>query len=182
MKPITYKGYQASVEYEGGSLFIKILHIDDLLLAECENAKDVEAVARALIDEYIQTCRDEGRDPEKPFKGSLNIRMDPVLHRRAAMAAADDDVSLNAWICTAITEKIECAKISERFDGVFSRKRQEMATLETVQRLQVQADYGANVIRERREFYAAYEGEEVEPISLLRRVVPSHTGRVKLHG
>jgi predicted HicB family RNase H-like nuclease len=107
MKPITYKGYQASVEYQDGTLFIKILHIDDLLLAECEDSRLVEATARALIDDYIQTCIDEGRDPEKPFKGSLNIRMDPTLHRRAAMAAADEDKSLNAWICEAIAEKVD---------------------------------------------------------------------------
>ncbi|MFK0331670.1 hypothetical protein ACIQUB_11145 [Rhizobium sp. NPDC090275] len=55
MKPITYKGYQASVERQDGTLFIKILHTDDLPLAECENSRLVEAAARALIDDYIQT-------------------------------------------------------------------------------------------------------------------------------
>jgi hypothetical protein len=55
MKPINYKGYQASVERQDGRLFIKILHIDDLLLAECEDSRLVEAAARALIDDYIQT-------------------------------------------------------------------------------------------------------------------------------
>ncbi len=107
MKPITYKGYQASVEYQDGSLFIKILHIDDLLLAECDDARLVEKTTHALIDDYIQTCIAEGRDPERPFKGSLNVRMDPTLHRRAAMAAVAEEKSLNAWICQAIAEKID---------------------------------------------------------------------------
>lgn len=58
MKPITYKGYQASVERQDGTLFIKILHVDDLLLAECEDSRLVAATARALIDDYIQTRTD----------------------------------------------------------------------------------------------------------------------------
>ncbi|MBO9123219.1 MULTISPECIES: hypothetical protein [unclassified Rhizobium] len=55
MKPITYKGYQASVERQDGTLFIKILHVDDLLLAECEDSRLLEATARTLIDDYIQS-------------------------------------------------------------------------------------------------------------------------------
>ncbi|MCM2434157.1 type II toxin-antitoxin system HicB family antitoxin [Agrobacterium rosae] len=141
MKPITYKGYQASVEWEDGSLFIKVLHIDDLLLAECESAAEVEACARALIDDYIETCAEEGREPQKPFKGSFNVRMEPELHRRAAMAAADLSMSLNAWICLAATEKLQCNGIAERFDGVFSKKRQEMSVYATVQLLQAQQNF-----------------------------------------
>jgi hypothetical protein len=55
MKPIAYKGYQVSVEFQDSTLFIKILHIEDLILAECEDSRVVEATARALIDDYIQT-------------------------------------------------------------------------------------------------------------------------------
>jgi predicted HicB family RNase H-like nuclease len=138
MKPITYKGYQASVEWEDGSLFIKVLHIDDLLVAECDAASEVEACAKALIDDYIDTCVEEGREPQKPFKGSFNVRMEPDLHRKSAMAAADIGVSLNAWICMAVTEKLDCNGIADRFDGVFSKKRQEMSVAATVQLLQVQ--------------------------------------------
>lgn len=148
MKPITYKGYQASVEYDDGSLFIKVLHIDDLLVAECVNAPDVEACARALIDDYIETCATEGREPQKPFKGSFNVRMEPDLHRRSAMAAADASMSLNAWICLAATEKLDCKGIEDRFDGVFTKKRQEMTIRATVQLLQAQQNFNPETVYE----------------------------------
>jgi len=107
MKTVEYRGYQASVEFEDGSLFIKILHIDDLLVAECTNALDVQKTAEELIDAYLEDCRQLGREPAKPFKGSFNIRIPPELHRRAAMAAAEQRQSLNAWISAAVAEHLD---------------------------------------------------------------------------
>lgn len=126
MKTITYKGYQASVEFDDGSLFVKVLHIDDVLVAECDSAKEAEAVARELIDDYLADCAEEGRDPAKPFKGSFNIRIAPDLHKRAAMEAAEEGVSLNSWISNAIQEKVECSRLSERINGVLDGGRREM--------------------------------------------------------
>lgn len=107
MKSIQYKGYQASVEFEDGSLFIKVLHIDDLLVAECNSASDVQRTAEELIDAYLDDCRDLGRKPAKPFKGSFNIRIPPELHKKVAIAAAEQKQSLNAWISEAVVEHLE---------------------------------------------------------------------------
>ncbi|MFC3164997.1 type II toxin-antitoxin system HicB family antitoxin [Ciceribacter thiooxidans] len=106
MKTITYKGYQASVEFDDGSLFVKVLHIDDVLVAECDRASEAEAVARDLIDAYLADCEEEGREPAKPYKGSFNVRVSPDLHKRAAMNAAAEGLSLNGWIGHAIEEKL----------------------------------------------------------------------------
>lgn len=185
MKPIAYKGYQASVEYEDGSLFIKILHIDDLLVAECESASEVESCARGLIDDYIATCKELGRDPQKPFKGSFNVRMEPELHRRSAMAAADIGISLNAWICLAASEKLDCTGIADRFDGVFSRKRQEMNVAATVQLLQAQQKFNPSgffegiyhsISEETGFLYVGQSSDDFQDSSVTAR------HRAKLHG
>lgn len=126
MKTITYKGYQASVEFDDGSLFVKVLHIEDVLVAECDRASEAEAVARDLIDAYLADCEEEGREPAKPYKGSFNVRVTPELHKRAAMDAAEDGISLNNWVSRAIEEKLECTKLSERLDGVVSSGRHAM--------------------------------------------------------
>jgi predicted HicB family RNase H-like nuclease len=107
MKTIQYKGYQASVEFEDGTLFIKILHIDDLLVAECDTASEAQKTVEELIDAYLEDCRALGRQPAKPFKGSFNVRMPPELHRRVAMAAAEKKQSLNAWISAAAVEHLQ---------------------------------------------------------------------------
>ena len=106
MKTITYKGYQATVEYEDGSLFVKVLHIDDLLIGECLSAADAPRVLQELVDGYLEDCAELGREPTKPFKGTFNVRVGPELHKRAAIKAAEQGVSLNNWVQSALEEKL----------------------------------------------------------------------------
>ncbi|MCO6177567.1 type II toxin-antitoxin system HicB family antitoxin [Ciceribacter sp. RN22] len=123
MKTITYKGYQASVEFDDGALFVKVLHIDDVLVAECDRASEAEAVARDLIDAYLADCEEEGREPAKPYRGSFNVRVTPDLHKRAAMNAAEEGISLNSWIGDAIQQKLEHAGRPDRAEGTASGRR-----------------------------------------------------------
>jgi predicted HicB family RNase H-like nuclease len=51
----------------------------------------------------------EGRTPNKPFKGSFNVRLRPELHMKAAMFAEERDMKLNAVINDALQEYIEKA-------------------------------------------------------------------------
>ena len=125
MKPINYKGYQASVEYDDGTLFIKILHISDVIIAECDKASDAPIAAKALIDDYIKTCEKLGRFPEKPFKGSLNIRISPEIHRKIAMKSASLGVSLNRWISQAIEHQLDCDGFENRIERIFTQKSNE---------------------------------------------------------
>ena len=126
MKTISYKGYQASVEFEDGMLFVKVLHIDDLLVAQCDKASDAQGALEELVEAYLEDCQEAGREPTKPFKGSFQVRLTPELHRRAAQAAAEEKLTLNAWVTDAVKEKMECDKLSERIDGVFSRSKANM--------------------------------------------------------
>lgn len=141
MKTVTYKGYQASVEFEDGTLFVKILHISDLVVGECDKASDVEATAHALIDDYLATCAEVGKDPEPPFKGSFNVRMTPEQHRKVSIAAAEEGVSLNAWVCRAVSEKLDCGRLEDRFDGVISRRESSVRILQTIKSLQREGEF-----------------------------------------
>lgn len=132
MKTVSYKGYQASVEFDDGRLFVKVLHIDDLLIAQCDAASEAQKAAEDLIDAYIEDCAAAGREPMKPFKGTFNVRLSPEVHRRAAMSAAEEGQTLNAWICDAVSEKIECSKLSDRIDGVFGKKEREASWMRNV--------------------------------------------------
>jgi predicted HicB family RNase H-like nuclease len=106
MKTITYKGYQASVEYDDGTLFVKVLHIDDLLIAECDSASNAPKTMQELVDAYLDDCAELGREPTKPFKGTFNVRVGPELHKRAAITAAEEGVSLNSWVQSAVEAKL----------------------------------------------------------------------------
>ena len=101
MTILSYEGYQGSIEYEDGQLVIQVLHIDDFITTTCDSATKTEATFHELVDDYLATCKETGRAPDKPYKGSLNIRMPAELHRLIAMTATVAGVSLNAWIVRA---------------------------------------------------------------------------------
>jgi len=106
MKTISHKGYQASVEFEDGLLFIRVLHLNDVLVGECSAASEVIPTLARMVDDYLETCRKVGKEPEQPFKGSFNVRISPEIHRAAAHAAAQSGQSLNAWIGKTLAEKL----------------------------------------------------------------------------
>jgi predicted HicB family RNase H-like nuclease len=137
-----YKGFQASIEYDEGVLFIRILHISDTISAICQKASEVLPTFRDLVDDYIQTCVELGENPDRPFKGSFNVRVNPGLHRNAAMAAAACQVTMNSWIADAIRDKIE-RETAER--GYLFRD------LDIHENLEVQVDQPQNWAPEKRQ-------------------------------
>lgn len=133
MKTKTYRGFQAVVEYEDDALYVRVLHIDDVLVAKCERVSEVDGALKDLVDAYIEDCAELGKEPSKPFSGTFNVRVGPELHRRAAMAAAEDGQTLNAWIAASIQEKLDCSNLAARFDHVIDDARKEVALLRHVQ-------------------------------------------------
>jgi predicted HicB family RNase H-like nuclease len=110
MSVLRYKDYQGSVDFEDDRLIIRILHIDDFITTEIDSASKAQAAFAELVDDYLGTCAELGKEPCKPFKGSFNIRVTPELHRQVAMAAAEVDESMNAWIAKALEARVEHQK------------------------------------------------------------------------
>jgi predicted HicB family RNase H-like nuclease len=110
-----YKGYQGSVEYDDGSLLVRILHIADAVTATCDAASDAIRVFEQLVDDYLETCAETGDEPNRPFKGSFNVRIEPELHRIAALAAAAGETTLNSWVEEALEEKVAREKSERSF-------------------------------------------------------------------
>jgi predicted HicB family RNase H-like nuclease len=106
MTILVYKGYQGSIEYEDGHIVIQLLHIDDFVSTSCNEAKMVEITFHSLVEEYLETCIKLGKEPDKPYKGSLNVRMPADLHRSLAKAATQEGISLNSWIVDACRAKL----------------------------------------------------------------------------
>ncbi|UXN69887.1 type II toxin-antitoxin system HicB family antitoxin [Devosia neptuniae] len=129
MKTVSYKGFQAAVEYEDGVLFVRVLHIEDLLVTQCKSVDEIAPALEELIEDYLQDCKALGKVPTKSFSGSFNVRVGEDLHRRAAVAAAERGCNLNTCLIEAVTEKLECDHLGSRFDTVFRDARQDMELL-----------------------------------------------------
>jgi predicted HicB family RNase H-like nuclease len=108
MKNLEYKGYTGSIEYskEDDLLFGKVLGINGLISYEGRTGNELETDFKEAIDAYLADCKRDGVTPEKPFKGSFNVRVSPKLHRRAALLAMEDKMSLNNFVAESIRERI----------------------------------------------------------------------------
>ncbi len=55
------------------------------------------------MDDSLELCEKEGKEPDTPFKGSFNVHTGTDLHGRAALSAKSKGTNLNK----AITEALE---------------------------------------------------------------------------
>ncbi len=109
MNLIKHKGYIGTVEYssEDKVLFGKIAYINDLVTFEATTVKDLEKRFREAVDDYIETCRQLGKEPQKSFKGTFNVRIKPELHRKASMVSLQRHISINKLVEQAIENEIK---------------------------------------------------------------------------
>ena len=105
---IEYNGYLGSIEYspEDKLFFGKIEMIDDLITFEADSASELENNFKTVVDEYVQTCKELNREPQKVYKGVFNVRVDPLLHKKLFKEALKKGVSLNAYIQNVLSSKV----------------------------------------------------------------------------
>lgn len=99
MNTMAYKGYNARIEYddEDGIFFGKIAGIADGVGFHADNVADLRAAFHEAVEDYLETCAKVGKPPQKPYSGRVMFRVDPEVHRKAALAAELSGKSLNQW-------------------------------------------------------------------------------------
>jgi predicted HicB family RNase H-like nuclease len=108
-KILQYKKYQGSIEcdVEAALMYGKVLHVCDLITYEAESLAELKKEFESAVDDYLELCEEIGKSPEKPYKGTFNIRISPEIHRRAAFDSNELGVALNEYIAKAVQEKID---------------------------------------------------------------------------
>ena len=105
-----YKGYKGSVEYseEDNCLCGKALGLKKTLISYEGNTLDeLKADFEAGIDSYLEGCRERGIQPDKPYSGTLNIRISSDIHSRIALLAENTGMSINAFIKESIESRLK---------------------------------------------------------------------------
>jgi predicted HicB family RNase H-like nuclease len=99
-----HNGYDGSVEYsaEDRILHGSLLGIRDMVTYEGSDVDSLEANFKAAIEEYLAFCEAEGKTPDRPFKGSFNVRVGADLHKRAALFAEEHHQKLNHVVSQAL--------------------------------------------------------------------------------
>lgn len=105
---LTYRGYTCAVSFdaEGGYLYGAVSGIRDRIYFESESAREVASSFHRAVDDYLAFCAEKGKSPEKPFKGTFNVRVGSELHELAALKAAEKGESLNQFVAEAIAAAV----------------------------------------------------------------------------
>lgn len=101
---LQYKGYYANVQYsaEDDVFYGSVIGINDLVSFEGTSVKGLKQSFFEAVDDYLETCKEQGKEPEKTYKGSFNIRISSDLHRKAAIVSAGKNMTLNDFVKYAI--------------------------------------------------------------------------------
>jgi len=103
-----HRGYTATVHYsEADRVFHGKIHgINDLVTFEGVSVEELHKAFAEAVDDYLDTCHKLGKDPDKAYRGSFNVRVPPKLHRLAVTYAEHQGVSLNKLVENALQEAI----------------------------------------------------------------------------
>lgn len=101
-----YKDYIGSVHYstEDEIFYGKIEGINDSISYEGSSVSELKAAFEEAVEDYLELCNLNGKEPEKMYKGSFNIRIRPELHKKAAQRALIEGKSLNQYVEEAIEQ------------------------------------------------------------------------------
>lgn len=101
---LEYNGYHARIEFsDEDDVFVgKVLGLQDTLVFEGETVEELKNMFRTSIDEYVDYCARIGKEPDKEFKGSFNVRIPSELHRRAVFESERRGISLNQFVQESI--------------------------------------------------------------------------------
>lgn len=105
---LQYKGYYADVQFSADDEVFhgKLIGINDLVSFEGNSVEELKNAFHEAVEDYIETCQEVGKEPDKTYKGSFNVRIPSELHRKAALMAAIKKVTLNEFVKYAIDSMI----------------------------------------------------------------------------
>jgi predicted HicB family RNase H-like nuclease len=99
-----YRDYIASIHFstEDEVFHGKVLGINDLVSFEGTSVRELKKAFHIAVDDYLDACKQAGKEPNKTYKGTFNVRIPTRLHKEAAVFAATSNLSLNDFVKSAI--------------------------------------------------------------------------------
>lgn len=103
---LEYKGYHASIEYDAeDNIFVgEVFGITDSLNFHGTSVEELKEMFKQSIDNYLELCKKIGKNPDKEFKGTFNVRIPPEMHKKAVLAAEKQKITLNQYVMRAIDQ------------------------------------------------------------------------------
>ncbi len=106
---MTHKGYYGSIvaSIEDNCLYGKLEYIRPLVSYEGQTLAELQAAFEGAVEDYLADCAKDRIEPEKPCKGSFNIRIGQERHLQLAMYVGKQAKSINDLVVQAIDHELE---------------------------------------------------------------------------
>lgn len=108
MNTMMYKGYVGAIEYDDdNNVFCgTVINTRTVITFHGTSVDELTREFQISIEDYLDWCKKDGVDPEKPYSGRFNVRLNPNTHRRAAVKAKTLGMSLNSFIEKAVEDEL----------------------------------------------------------------------------
>jgi len=105
---LTYKEFMGSVHFSAADKVFhgKIEGIIDLVTFEGQSVAELTKAFHEAVNDYLTLCKETGKEPERSYKGSFNVRVPTELHRKAVEKAKKKGLSLNQFVQKAIEDEV----------------------------------------------------------------------------
>ena len=96
---ISYKGYTARIDYDDEDRIItgRLAGIRDGVGFHSDTVEGLREAFHEAVEDYLKACAKIGKEPQRGYSGQMMFRVNPEVHRRAAVAAELAGKSLNQW-------------------------------------------------------------------------------------
>jgi len=124
-------GYIAtvSVDFETGIMHGQVVNTRDVLTFSAMTVDGLKTAFAETLSDYREWCSSEGEAPEKPYSGTLTLRLKPEVHRLAAERAISEGISLSAWLVRTVDCELgrrPTAITSEQLRKRFAQAQEEV--------------------------------------------------------
>jgi len=121
---LIYKDFIGSVHFsaEDDVFFGKIEMISDLVTFEGRSPDELKKAFHEAVEGYMELCKQVDKAPQKAFKGTFNVRIEPDLHKRAAELATLRGITLNQLVRDSIESMVASRGRAVRVGRVLAKK------------------------------------------------------------
>jgi predicted HicB family RNase H-like nuclease len=104
MTTMTHDGYVATIDLDedAGLFHGEVINARDVLTFQGRTIDELKTAFADTIADYVDWCRERGKEPERPYSGNFTVRISPELHRRVATAAARSGKSVNTFVAESL--------------------------------------------------------------------------------
>jgi predicted HicB family RNase H-like nuclease len=106
---LEHKGYAGSVGFspEDEVFFGQLIGIRDTVSFEGKTVDELKKAFQDAVDDYLDTCKQLGKEPDKVYKGTFNVRVKPSIHRLAVFKSSALNISLNQLVERALEREVK---------------------------------------------------------------------------